>query len=213
MGANDKLINAVKTGDIDGAVEITKKILTEGVSASKILDEVTGAMREVGDAFEKFEIFLPEMMLSADTMIEIMRVLEPELKAGAVGTEKTQTRIIMASVKGDMHEIGKNITITMFNANGYEILDMGADVDSLDIIKTASRESAGIIGLSALMTTTMPGQKEVIDILKDMSLRDKFKVIIGGAPTSEEWAQKIGADGWGKDASDAVKLVNKLINQ
>ena len=103
----------------------------------------------------------------------------------------------MASVKGDMHEIGKNIAITMLNAGGYEILDLGADVDSLDIVKTASRENAGIIGLTSLMTTTMPGQKEVIDILKDMGLRDKFKVIIGGAPTSKEWADKIGADGWG----------------
>ena len=101
----------------------------------------------------------------------------------------------------------------MFNANGYKILDMGADVDSLDIVKTASRENADIIGLSALMTTTMPGQKEVIDILNDMGLRDKFKVIIGGAPTSEEWSEKIGADGWGKDASQAVNIVKKLLNQ
>ena len=213
MAAHDKLINAVKTGDIEGAVEITKKLLTEGVAAGEILNEVTGAMREVGDAFEKFDIFLPEMMLSADTMIGIMHVLEPELRAGDTGIKKSSAKIIMASVKGDMHEIGKNITITMFNANGYEILDLGADVDSLDIVKTATRENADIIGLSSLMTTTMPGQKEVIDILKDMGLRDKFKVIIGGAPTSEEWAEKIGADGWGKDASGAVNIVKKLLEK
>jgi methanogenic corrinoid protein MtbC1 len=212
MAAQDNLINAVKTGDIDSSVEITKKLLSEGVSADEILNTVTGAMREVGDAFDKFEIFLPEMMLAADTMIEIMRILEPELKAGDEGIKKSSAKIIMASVKGDMHEIGKNIAITMFNASGYEILDLGADVDSLDIIKTASRENAGIIGLSSLMTTTMPGQKEVIDILKDMGLRDKFKVIIGGAPTSKEWADKIGADGWGKDASDAVKIVDKFLS-
>ena len=211
MAAQDNLINAVKTGDTNGSVEITKKLLSEGLSAGEILNTVTGAMREVGDAFEKFDIFLPEMMLAADTMIEIMGVLEPELKAGEEGTKKASAKIIMASVKGDMHEIGKNIAITMLNASGYEILDMGADVDSLDIVKTASRENASIIGLTSLMTTTMPGQKEVIDILKDMGLRDKFKVIIGGAPTSKEWADKIGADGWGKDASEAVKIVDKII--
>ena len=211
MGAQDNLINAVKNGDINGSVEITKKLLSEGVSADEILNTVTGAMREVGDAFEKFDIFLPEMMLAADTMIEIMRILEPKLKAGEKGIKKASAKIIMASVKGDMHEIGKNIAITMLNAGGYEILDLGADVDSLDIVKTASRENAGIIGLTSLMTTTMPGQKEVIDILKDMGLRDKFKVIIGGAPTSKEWADKIGADGWGKDASEAVKIVDKII--
>ena len=211
MAAQDNLINAVKTGDTNGSVEITKKLLSEGLSAGEILNTVTGAMREVGDAFEKFDIFLPEMMLAADTMIEIMGILGPELKAGEEGTKKASAKIIMASVKGDMHEIGKNIAITMLNASGYEILDMGADVDSLDIVKTASRENASIIGLTSLMTTTMPGQKEVIDILKDMGLRDKFKVIIGGAPTSKEWADKIGADGWGKDASEAVKIVDKII--
>ncbi len=213
MGAQDNLVNAVKTGDIDGSVKIIKKLLSGGVTAGEILNTVTGVMREVGDAFEKFEIFLPEMMLAADTMIEIMRVLEPGLNAGEKGIEKSSAKIIMASVKGDMHEIGKNIAITMFNASGYKILDLGADVDSLDIVKTASRENVDIIGLSSLMTTTMPGQKEVIDILKDMGLRDKFKVIIGGAPTSSEWADKIGADGWGKDASDAVKIVDKFFCQ
>ena len=211
MGIKDNLIVAVKSGNTDESVKITRTLLSGGSSAQEVLNTVTKAIREVGDAFEKFEIFLPEMMAGADTMIEIMKVLEPELKKEGPDLAITPVKIVMASVKGDMHEIGKNITITLFNANGYDILDMGADVDSLDIVKTAEREKADIIGLSALMTTTMPGQKEVIDILKDMGKRDKFKVIIGGAPTSEEWADNIGADGWGKDASEAVKLVEKLI--
>ncbi len=211
MGITDNLISAVKSGSTDESVEMTRTLLSDGSSAQEVLNTVTKAIREVGDAFEKFEIFLPEMMAGADTMIEIMKVLEPELKKEGPDLAITPVKIVMASVKGDMHEIGKNITITLFNANGYDILDLGADVDSLDIVKTAEREKADIIGLSALMTTTMPGQKEVIDILKDMGKRDKFKVIIGGAPTSEEWADNIGADGWGKDASEAVKLVEKLI--
>lgn len=211
MGITDNLISAVKSGSTDESVEMTRTLLSDGSSAQEVLNTVTKAIREVGDAFEKFEIFLPEMMAAADAMVEIMKVLKPELKKEGPDLAITPVKIVMSSVKGDMHEIGKNITITLFNANGYDILDMGADVDSLDIVKTAEREKADIIGLSALMTTTMPGQKEVIDILKDMGKRDKFKVIIGGAPTSEEWADNIGADGWGKDASEAVKLVEKLI--
>ena len=211
MGTRDDLIRAIKSGDTDESVKMTRTLLSDGSSAQEVLKTVTEAIREVGDAFEKFEIFLPQMMTAANATIEIMKVLEPELKKEAPELVKKPVKIVMASVKGDMHEIGKNITITLFNANGYDILDMGADADSLDIVKAAGREKADIIGLSSLMTTTMPGQKEVIDILKDMGQRDNFKVIVGGAPTSEEWADKIGADGWGKDASDAVRLVEKLI--
>jgi methanogenic corrinoid protein MtbC1 len=211
MSSKETLIEAVKSGDSERSGELTKKILAEGVPAGEILQIATGAIKAVGDAFERFEIFLPEMMLAADAMIEIMKVLEPGLKEETAGAGVRPSKIILASVKGDMHEIGKNIVNTLFQANGFDILDMGADVDSLDIIKTAEREKADIIGLSALMTTTMPGQKEVIDLLKDMKLREKFKVIVGGSPTSEEWARSIGADGWGKDASEAVKITEKLL--
>ena len=211
MGTRDDLIRAIKSGNADESVKMTKTLLADGSSAQEVLKTVTKTIREVGDAFEKFEIFLPQMMTASNATIELMKVLEPELKKEGPEHAIRPIKIVMASCKGDMHEIGKNITITLFNANGYDTLDMGADVDSLDIVKTAGREKADIIGLSSLMTTTMPGQKEVIDILKDTNQRDNFKVIIGGAPTSKEWAEKIGADGWGKDASDAVKLVEKLI--
>ena len=166
----------------------------------------------MGKAFERFDIYLPEMMMAADAMIEITEVLEPALKKEEKGMTHTSAKVLMASVKGDIHEIGKNIVITLLVANGYSIVDMGADVDALDIVKTAEREKVDVIGLSSLMTTTMPGQKEVIDFLNDMGKRDSFKVIIGGSPTSEEWADKIGADGWGRDAADAVRTVGRLIN-
>lgn len=212
MGVMENLVTVIKEGDIDESVAMAKKALTAGPSASEVLSTITAAIREVGEAFERFDIFLPEMMMAADAMIEVMKEIDPQLKAEGSGMARSSGKIIMASVKGDMHEIGKNIVITLFTANGYSILDMGADVDSLEIIKTAEREKADIIGLSALMTTTMPGQKDVIDILKDMGLRDKFKVIVGGSPTSREWADKIGADGWGKDASDAVRVAERLIS-
>ncbi len=213
MSLAEDLTSAVKEGNIDESANLVEKILAQGTSASEVLDVLTGAIREVGDAFERFDIFLPEMMMAADAMIEVMKVLDPALKEEGKGRVESAVKIVMASVKGDIHEIGKNIVITMLTANGYAIFDMGADVDSLEIVKTAEREKANVIGLSALMTTTMPGQKEVINILNDMGLRDRFKVIIGGSPTSQEWAREIGADGWAKDASEAVKVVEKLIRE
>lgn len=208
-----RLFEAVKNGNIDEAADLARKCLNEGKSASELLEGVTGAIREVGDAFERFDVFLPEMMMAADAMIEVMNVLEPVLKEEDSGPAARPAKVIMASVKGDVHEIGKNIVITLLIANGYTIFDMGADVDSLEIVKTAERENADVIGLSALMTTTMPGQKEVIDIMRDLGLRDRFKVIIGGSPTSMEWAESIGADGWAKDASEAVKVVEGLLKK
>ena len=124
--------------------------------------------------------------------------------------DKKSAKIIMATVKGDMHEIGKNIVITLLNANRFDVVDLGSDVDSLDIVKAAEREKADLIGLSALMTTTMLGQKEVVEFLNEMKLREKFKVIVGGAPTNQDWAVRIGADGWANDAASAVKLAEKL---
>ena len=212
MDTKENLIEAMKSGDIGKSVKLTNKILEKGVSASDITNFLTQAIGEVGDAFERFEIFLPEMMMTSDAMIEIMKILEPKLKKEGSGQEIKSIKIVMATVKGDIHEIGKNIVITLLNANRFDVVDMGADVDSLEIVKTAEREKADLIGLSALMTTTMLGQKDVLDILKEMGLRDKFKVIIGGAPTNQDWASRIGADGWAKDASSAVKIAEKLIN-
>jgi trimethylamine corrinoid protein len=211
MGIKEDLVKAIKSGDAEKSVEMTKKVLAAGISAGEIANFLTNAIREVGDKFERFEIFLPEMMMASVAMIETMKILEPQLKEEEGGEGKRSTKIVMATVKGDIHEIGKNIVITLMNASGFDVIDLGSDVDSLEIIKTAERERADLIGLSALMTTTMLGQKEVLDILKETGKRKSFKVIIGGAPTSQDWADKIGADGWSKDASNAVRLVEKLV--
>ena len=212
MSNRESLISAMKSGDIDSSIELTKKALEEGTPAKEIADSLIEAIRDVGEAYEKFEVFLPEMMMASDAMIEIMKIVEPKMKEENPDAEIRSTKIIMATVKGDIHEIGKNIVITLLNANRFDVVDLGADVDSLEVVKTAEREKASLIGLSSLMTTTMPGQKEVVEVLNDMGLRDKFKVIIGGAPTTQEWADKIGADGWAQDASSAVKLAEKLAN-
>ena len=210
MTEREDLINAMKSGDIATSVELTEKALAEGVSAADLADSLIAAIREIGEAFENFDIFLPEMMLASDAMVGILKILEPKFKEESSGMAMKSAKVIMATVKGDVHEIGKNIVITLMNANRFDVVDLGADVDSLEIVKTAEREEADLIGLSSLMTTTMIGQKEVCDILKDMNLRDRFKVIIGGAPTTQEWADKIGADGWAKDASSAITLAENL---
>jgi corrinoid protein of di/trimethylamine methyltransferase len=213
MTEREKLVNAMKAGDVPSSLELTKKVLEEGTPAAEVSDSLIEGIREIGEAFETFEIFLPEMMMASDAMVEILKILEPKLKEESSGIAVKPAKVIMATVKGDTHEIGKNIVVTLMNANRFDVVDLGSDVDSLDVVKTAEREEADIIGLSALMTTTMLGQKEVVEILKDMNLRDKFKVIIGGAPTTQEWADRIGADGWAKDASSAIALTEKLIDR
>lgn len=213
MSERDVLIQAMKAGDVDSSVELAKKILAGKAPVAGVVESLIKAIKEVGEAFERFDIFLPEMAMASNAMIEILKILEPRLKEESPGTKIKSAKIIMATVKGDMHEIGKNIVVTLLKANRFDVVDMGADVDSLEIIKAADREKADLIGLSALMTTTMVGQREVVDILKDMKLRDKFKVIIGGAPTTQEWATRIGADGWAKDASAAITISEELIRK
>ena len=211
MEIKEQLGQAMKSGDIDLSVEMTEKALAEGISALDISKFLIEQIREVGDAFEKFEIFLPDMMMASDAMISVMEILEPKLQEESAEGSVKPGHVLLATVKGDTHEIGKNIVKTLFRANRFDVLDLGADVDSLEVVKTAEKEGVDLIGLSALMTTTMPGQQEVIDVLKAKGLRENFKVIIGGAPTNQDWADRIGADGWAGDASSAVLLAEKLL--
>lgn len=213
MSERELLVQAMKDGDLDSSVRLAKKVLAEKTPAVEVVGSLIKGIREIGEAFERFDIFLPEMMLASNAMIEILKIFEPKLKTESPETKTISGKIIMATVKGDMHEIGKNIVITLLKANRFDVVDLGADVDSLEIVKAAERENAELIGLSALMTTTMLGQKEVVDILKDMKIRDKFKIIVGGAPTTQEWATRIGADGWAKDASSAITIAEELIHR
>jgi len=206
MKKSERLIQFIKDGDDSSALNLVKGILSE-ISPRAIIDDLTTVMRELGEKFEKFEIFLPDLMVAADTFMEVMKVLEPLLQKDE---KKEKVKIVLATVKGDVHEIGKNILAIVLKSNGYEIIDEGRDADPLDIIKAAELNNASIIGLSALMTTTMPSQRELINILQDQGKRSKFKILVGGAPVSAEWASKIGADGYAEDAFKAVKLVKEI---
>ena len=194
------LVSAVIDGDEDEAVVATKKVIEEKIAIEEVISTLTQAIREVGEMFARMEIFLPGMVMSSRAMKAAMNELEPEIKAAGVTLEKKGI-VVIGTVEGDMHEIGKFIVITVLQAQGFEVHDLGIDVNALDFVKKAEEVKADIIGSSSLMTTTMPKQREIIAILEAKGLRDKYHVILGGAPVTQEWVDESGADSWGENAN------------
>lgn len=211
MSTLDELVLAVQDGDAARAGELARAALEEGSDVKGVVDRLSAGMREVGDRFGSGEIFLPELMLAARAMQSAMGVLQPRLLESASATVKRGV-IVIGTVKGDVHEIGKDIAITMLRAAGFEVHDLGRDVNALDFVKRAEEVRADVIGASALMTTTMPAQKELVDILVAKGLRDKYHVILGGAPVTSEWVAEAGADSWGEDAGTAVRILEQVMS-
>ena len=210
MSTLDELVLAVQDGDAAQAGELAGAALEEGADVTAIVDRLSAGMREVGDQFATGDIFLPELMLAARAMQSAMSVLQPRLLESAAATVKRGV-IVVGTVKGDVHEIGKDIAITMLRAAGFEVHDLGRDVNALDFVRRAEDLRADVIGASALMTTTMPAQKELVDILVAKGLREKYHVILGGAPVTPEWVAEAGADSWGEDAGTAVKVLERAM--
>lgn len=191
-----------------GVKELVQQALDEGVDPRRIVVEgLTEAMKIVGDKFEAKEYFIPDMLASAETVGAAMDILAPYLAKSGVASKG---KVLMATVKGDLHDIGKNIVTIILKGAGYEVKDLGADVGPEAIVASVREEKPDLLGLSALLTTTMVAMKETIDSLAQAGLRDRVKVIIGGAPTSVEFAAEIGADGYGADAFHAVRVVEEL---
>jgi len=208
-----KLSQAIEDGDQEKVKIFAQESLDAGIDPLDAVERgLSAGMRIVGNHFEKGELFLPEMLIAADTFNAAMEILKP-----AIESEKKQLvssgKVILATVKGDIHAIGKNIVATVLGTNGFEVVDLGVDNQSLGIIEEAKKQKADVIALSALMTTTMPGQKEVVDILNELGLRRQFFVVVGGGPVNAEWAEKIGADGYGDNAFQAVEIMKDLINR
>lgn len=200
----------VMKGNREGIVSHVKKALEDGTSASSILDEMLiPAINEVGVLFDKKIYFLPQLISAAETMKTAIEYLEPMLEGNVKGKELPT--IVMATVEGDIHDIGKNLVILMLKNYGYRMIDLGKDISKEIIVETAMKEQAAVIGLSALMTTTMMQMKHVITYAKERGC--KSKIIIGGAVITENFAKEIGADGYSKDAADAVRLVERLLSQ
>jgi trimethylamine corrinoid protein len=208
--ATRKLKEAIVALNEEEAKKATEEIITSGIGIKDAIERgITEAAKIIGDKFEKGEYFLGELLIAADIITEALDKLVSALPESAK-MEKLG-KVVIATVYGDIHDIGKNLLAQLLKIYGFEVYDLGKDVPSIQIVNKAVETNADIIALSALMTTTMPSQKEVIDMLKELGKRDKFKVIIGGGSTSPEWAKEIGADGWGETAWDGVELAIKLV--
>ncbi len=210
----DELLELMKQsileGDPDRARALSLRAVAEGMNPLDAINHgfVLG-LRAVGEQFEQGEMFLPDLVLAGEAMKAATTVLEPEIdKIGA--TRKSLGRVVLGTVKGDIHEIGKTLVGTMLTANGFQVFDLGVDVSGEDFARKAAELDANIVGLSALLTTTMTGQKDVVEALARQGLRPQVKVMIGGAPVTQSWADEIGADGYGKDAQAAVALAKSL---
>ena len=206
-----RLSEAIISGDQDSIKDIARESLDAGLDPlDSVENGLSVGMKVIGDKFEKGDVFLPELLIAADTFNAAMEILKPAIEEQKKVLEASG-KVLLATVKGDVHSIGKNIVATVLETNGFEVVDIGVDQKSLNIIEEAQKNNADVIALSALMTTSMPGQKEVVDILNELGLRDRFKVVVGGGPVTAEWAERIGADGYGETAFQAVTMINSLI--
>ncbi len=208
MSTLDQVRGAIIGGAADEAVAHIAQALEEGTEASAILNEaLIPAMAEVGRRFEEGEYFVPEMLIAARAMKEGLRILKPRLAAAAVDPVG---KIALGTVKGDLHDIGKNLVAMMLEGAGFEVIDLGVDVPP-EGFAAAVQQGVGIIGMSALLTTTMPMMKTTIDHLTQMGLRDAVRVMVGGAPVTEAFARSLGADVYAPDASAAARKALTLV--
>jgi len=204
---------AIIDGDSQEALQLVESALASGKSAAAVLDELTQGIHEVGNRFGTGEFFLPDLMAGAKAMKGAMARLEPELAklTSRQSDSAGKARILLGSVKGDLHDIGRSLVGLMLEVNGYEVHDLGVDVPSERFITEAQRLNVDVIGLSSLLTTTARQAESLIGRLIDAGLRKRYLVVVGGAATSSGFAEEIGADGWAENATDAVKLVGGLL--
>jgi methylmalonyl-CoA mutase cobalamin-binding domain/chain len=213
MSIEEKIKEAVAEWDEDGLKELCQSVVeNEEATPEDLLKIIGKIMKDVGDQFENEEIFLPELVGAANTMkAAIDDVLDPAIRAKG-GERKALGKVVLGTVESDVHSIGKDLVGSFLFSNGFEVFDLGVEVPADDFINEAEEVGADIIGLSSLLTMSMDFQREVIEALKKRGIRDKYKVIVGGSPTSDDWAEQIGADGWADDAIEAVILVKKLLS-
>lgn len=209
MADLQRLYDAVLTGDAKAAVEVTRDAIAENLDPLRLISgTMVPAMDEVGRLYEAEEYFVPELLLAARAMkgaLELLRPLLAECGAKPTGT------VAIGTVKGDLHDIGKNLVASLLEGGGFEVIDLGADVPPEKFIEAIRDKGAQIVCLSALLTVTMPSMKTTIEALKGAGLRDQVKVLVGGAPVTQQYADDIGADGYGESASNAVALARKLV--
>lgn len=206
-----QLFDGVLKGDKDKTVSAAEQSLEAGLSPLEAIEGgMTPAIKEVGDRFGRMEMFLPEMVASAEAMEAGLEILEPHFEGDEA---EKKGKVMIGTVQGDIHDIGKNIVIALLKVNGYEVIDIGRDIASTEFVDKAVDLGVDIIGLSGLLTTSLPMMRDIIQMLDDDGIREQYKVIIGGGPTSQEYADEIGADGYGETAYSAVELCSQLIGE
>jgi len=213
---SEELLRAMAQSIIDGESEMAANLARQSIEAGMDpLESITKGyvvgVRQVGDSFACGDVFLPELVMAGEAMKAAIAVLEPELKKRGASRE-ILGKVILATVEGDIHEIGKSLVGTMLTASGFEVYDLGVNVPTAKILQKVEEVQPDIIGLSALLTTTMIRQKEVIEALDNKGMRRRTKVMIGGAPVTSEWVKKIGADGYSEDAIGAVNTAKLLMD-
>jgi corrinoid protein of di/trimethylamine methyltransferase len=206
-----KMSQSILDGDSDAAVALAKQAIEAGIDPLEAISKgfVVG-VNQVGESFACGQAFLPELVMAGEAMKAAVATLEPEMQKRGTARQ-VYGKVVLATVEGDIHEIGKTLVGTMLSASGFQVYDLGVDVPSATIIEKVKEVGADLVGLSALLTTTMVKQKEVIDELDKQGLRKKVKVMVGGAPVTREWVHKIEADGYSEDAIGAVGVAKQLV--
>lgn len=206
-----QMAQAVIDGDDEEATALAQQALDQGVDPLEAINKgYTAGMDVVGELYSTGEYFLPDLILGGEAMKAALAALEPALKASGQAREVLGT-VVLGTVKGDIHEIGKSLVGSMLSANGFEVYDLGIDIEADDFVTKAREYNADIVALSALLTTTMLHQRDVIEHLAEAGLRDRVKVMVGGSPVTQGWADEIGADGFAEDAAGAVGIAKKLM--
>jgi len=208
----EQIITNLVGGEPDETVELTRQAIEAGLEPLTIINQgLVPGMNIVGDKYQSGEYFLPHLLIAANGMQQAMELLEPELHAREQAVEAAGT-VVIGTVKGDIHEIGKSLVATMLSASGFQVYDLGADVPAGAFIAKVKETGANLLGLSALLTTTMTVQRDVIEALAEAGIREQVKVMVGGAPVSQEWTDSIGADGYAEDAVAAIELARRLVD-
>ena len=205
----EKLADSIVDMDEDLTIELSNQVIAEGIDAYEaIVNGLTVGMNQAGKLFDEEEYFVPELLMCSDAMYAGLDILKPHIK---VNEHETKRKAVIGVIEGDTHDIGKNLVKIMLETGGYDIVDLGRDISPTTFVERAKEEKAEFIFISTLMTTTMEGMNEVIEILVEEKIREDHKVLIGGGPVSQSYADKIGADGYAENAAEAVKLANNIV--
>jgi corrinoid protein of di/trimethylamine methyltransferase len=212
MNLLEQIVKATIEGEKDQCVALAQQVLDQGMDPVEAIEKgYSEGMVVVGDLFSRMEYFLPDLMRSAQAVNEAMNVLRPHLLQHGDGGSKGT--VVLGTIQGDLHDVGKNIVKIMLQASGFEVHDLGVDVSVRHLVEKAEEVNADIIAASAILTTTMAYMPDINNLLKDMGLRDKFQIMLGGGPVTSDWAKEVGADGYGESATEAVEVAKRLVQE